>query len=249
MSAPPPESELPLAHGTPTTGSSAPRFAVGWNSFWGRNRPSSIPKAEIKRNEIASLDSRLAVSNAAVARLVLDQTKDISDKKRAVHRTLEAKSTSVVGFATAVLGFTAQYRSGALLVITWHGFPLVIPVFVLELAAIASGLYALQPQGAALPDPVLYNYHTAVEDPDNEARIAMALAQSWAEYERELDAGIIRRSVRFDVAMWTFVLGVAYAITLVFTNVSSSSGGANPNASPSPTAILHTKSVQRVHKP
>jgi hypothetical protein len=216
------------------------RFSAGWRAFWGLNAISTLPDGSMKLAEIATLDSRLEVDDAAVALLILDEIKDIVDKKRAVNRTLEGKATSVVGFATAVLGFVAQYRSGALLAIDPNGIPVVIAVFVLELAAIACGLYALQPQAAAFPDPLLYNYPSAVENPKNRARIAMALAQSWAEYERDLDVGIVRRSKRFDVAMWAFALGIILTILLVFINVTAS-------ASINRSAATHTSAPNSQH--
>jgi hypothetical protein len=196
-------------------------FSEGWRSFFGLNAVATLPDGKMKLAEIATLDFRLSVDDASIALLILDEIKDIVDKKRAANRTLEGKATSIVGFATAVLGFVAQYRSGALLAISLHGLPVFILIFALEVASIGCGLYALQPQAASFPNPLLYNYPSAVEDPKNRARISMALAQSWAEYERDLDLGISRRSKRFDVASWMFALGIILTIFLVTSNVVS----------------------------
>jgi hypothetical protein len=184
-------------------------------AFVGLNRPPAVPSLRDKKEEFKRLDFDTKVDDAAVARFILAEVKDQSERKRTAHRTVEGKATSIIGFATVVLGFVAQYRSGALLAMGWW----IAPTFALELVAIVCGAMALKTQEHMLPDAFRYNYSTVVEDPQNETRIALALAHKWAVHERAMDAGGKRRSVRMSVAFAAFLLGVAYTAFVAFLNV------------------------------
>jgi hypothetical protein len=207
-----------------------------WNEFWRVPPPAALPDGPKKIREIERLDSLLQAKSPSVARFILAETKDQAEKKRASHRTLETKATSVIGFSAVVLGFAAGFNQSELLKIIWHGVPAILPTLLLEAAAIIAGLMALRAQDYRLPDAVNYNYPDALEDPLNEARIAMALTQSWAHYERCLDAGNATRSRRFSVALWAFVLGLFWTVGLaagdVFVNstVTHQAGGASASS-------------------
>jgi hypothetical protein len=218
-----PKSATPAAVSPPKV-SGVDAFRAAWARFWAVDTtPRPVPNEGEKLAEIAALDFRTIANDAAVARMILAETKDQIDRKRAAHRTTEAKATSVIGFATAVLGFAAQYRSGALLAM--HTGPVlwwVLPTFMLELAAIFSGVYVLQQQLNSTPDAFRYNHPDAVEDPQNEARIALAMTQEWGSHERRLDVGGAQRSTRLAIAFRCFIAGVVYTIVLAFVNVIAS---------------------------
>jgi hypothetical protein len=199
-----------------------------WLEFWRVLPPAPLPRGKDKIRAIKRLDRFLRAQSPAVARFILAETKDQAEKKRAAHRTLEAKATSVIGFATAVLGFAAAFNSGALLKIMWFGsFPAIVPALLLEAGAIIAGIMALQTQSYELPDAVLFNYPDALEDPMNEARIAMALTQTWAHYEQCLTVGNATRSRRFTVALWMFVIGLFYSVGLAAGDVIVKSHSGN----------------------
>jgi hypothetical protein len=226
-----PAAEVPLLHcdtALSYTGESAPkrsgtartpgiwaRLSNNVAAFVGLNRPPAVPSLRDKKEEYNRLDFETKVDDAAVARLILAEVKDQSERKRTAHRTVEGKATSIIGFAIVVLGFVAQYRSGTLLAMGWW----IAPTFLLELVAIVCGTMALKPQEHALPDAFRYNFSTVVEEPQNETRIALALAHKWAIHERVMDAGGRRRSIRMSVAFAAFLLGIAYTVFVAFLNV------------------------------
>jgi len=193
---------------------SRPGILGKWSAVWRVPKAAPIPDGDRKLAAIARLDADLKATSADVARLVLAETKDQAEKKRAAHRIIETKATSIIGFATVVLGFTATFNLSLLLRWHWGWFPAVAPAIALEFIAIIAGVFALQAQTYSLPDALIFNHPDALEDPLNEARIAMALSQRWAIYERALDAGNATRSARLGVALWSFVSGVFYAIIL-----------------------------------
>jgi hypothetical protein len=225
----------PPAPSVPPKLSRASALSAAWKRYWAVDKkPWPVPNEVEKLAEIAALDLSTVADNAAVARMILAETKDQVDRKRTAHRTTEAKATSVIGFATAVLGFAAQYRSGALLAM--HTGPVlwwILPTFIFELAAIFSGVYALQQQLNSMPDAFRYNHPDAVEDPQNEARIALAMTQVWALHERRLDLGGAQRSTRLAVAFRCFIAGVVYTVLLAFVNVIASP----PDATATATAL------------
>ena len=197
-------------------------FVRYWDEFRGQVIVAPIPDGKKKVDAIADLDVDLKVESAAVARFVLAEVKDQAEKKRAAHRTIETKATSVIGFATAVIVFATGFNASVLLTWKWGMFPAVVPMLVFEFIAIIAGIMALQVQSYRLPDAALYNYPYALEEPLNEARIAMALSQTWRIYEADLDAGNRIRSRRLWVALLFFVLGVLYtvAITIGYLAIS-----------------------------
>jgi hypothetical protein len=191
-----------------------------WLELWRVLLPAPLPSERDKIRAIKRLDRLLRAGSPAVARFVLAETKDQAEKKRAAHRTLETKATSVIGFATAVLGFAAAFNSSALLKIMWWGwFPALVPALILEALAVVAGMAALLTQSYALPNAVLFNHPDALEDPLNEARIAMALSQTWAHYEHCLTAGNATRSRRFTIALWLFVIGLFYSVSLAAEDI------------------------------
>lgn len=191
-----------------------------WAQFWRVGAPEPTPTEQQKRDAITRLDKLLGAKSASVARLVLSEVKEQAAHKRTAHRTLETKAGSVVGLAAIVLGFATTFNSSALLKVLWFGwFPAVIPALMFESASIIAGILAISTQGHSIPDALLYNHPEALEDERNEARIAMALTQTWAIYERGLDAGNATRSIRLSISIWLFVAGLFYAVGLASADV------------------------------
>jgi hypothetical protein len=211
-----------------------------WLEFWRVLPPEPMPTWQDKVRAGKRLDQFVRPQSATLARFVLAETKDQAEKKRTAHRVLESKATSVIGFATAVLGFTAAFNTGALTKVMLFGWlPLIAPALILEAVAILAGVMVLLTQSYALPDAVLFNYHETVEDPMNEARIAMALAQAWGKYEKCLDVGNDTRSRRLSVAIWTFVFGLFYSVSIATADVVAKQhaehvGTSAANTSPGP---------------
>lgn len=179
-----------------------------------------MPAEHEKLDSIARLDKLLETKSASVARLVLSEVKEQATHKRSAHRTLETKAASVVGLAAVVLGFATTFNSSALLKISWPGsFPAIVPALLLESAAIVAGVLTMSSQEHSIPDALVYNHPDAIEDERNEARIAIALAQSWGIYERRLVSGNETRSIRLSLSMWLFVAGLFYTIGLASSDV------------------------------
>lgn len=196
------------------------RIKETWAQFWRVDEAEPTPAEQQKLDAIDRLDKLLGAKSASVARLVLSEVKEQAIHKRSAHRTLENKAASVIGLAAIVLGFATTFNSSALLKIVWpKSFPVIIPALLLESAAIVAGVLALSSQEHSIPDALLYNHPNAIEDERNEARIAMALAQSWGIYERRLVAGNATRSIRLSVSMWLFVAGLFYTIGLASADV------------------------------
>lgn len=220
-----------------------PAFVRLWNEFWGIVRVSPTPDGRKKLAAIADLDADLIAESPAVARFVLAEVKDQAEKKRSAHRTIETKATSIIGFAfsfaTVVIGFAAAFDSSVLLKLKWGWFPAIAPSLGFEVIAIIAGIMALRTQSYLLPDAALYNYPDALEEPLNEARIAMALAQTWRKYEAQLDAGNRTRSRRLGVAFWSFVIGVLCTVGLTLGYVSFSTQV--------PSATIVVNHVKQVH--
>jgi hypothetical protein len=186
-----------------------------WAEFWDVLPAAGVPSVRVRLDAMNDLDAALEVDTPTVARFVLTETKEQVERKRTADRTIEGKATSIVGFATAVLGFVAASNSSGIVKWTWWEW---IPALLLEFAAIVSGVMALRVSPYVLPDSALFNLPAVLQDVKNEARIAMALTERWAEIERSLDATNGTRSRRLTVAMWSFVVGVL--VILVVTTAS-----------------------------
>lgn len=196
------------------------RIKEAWADFWRRGAPEPTPTEQQKCDAIARLDKLLAPRSANVARLVLAEVKEQAAYKRAGHRTVETKAASIVGLAAVALGFATSFNSSGLLKVYWFGwFPAIVPALFLECASIVAGVLAMNVLEHSIPDALLYNHPNACEDERNEARIAMALAQSWGICERKLGSGNATRSIRLLISIWLFVAGLFYTIGLASSDV------------------------------
>jgi len=181
---------------------------------WNVKDGNTVHDAE-REAAITALNQTLTTDNPSTARFVLAEMKDSVDTKRAAQRTIEAKATSIIGLASAALAFTTAFRNGSLLMTGW-----VLPGLLLEFAAIVVGVAVLLLHAGALPNVLLYNRSDVVADARNEARIASALAEKWAEYERTLDAAGTVRAARLDLAFGTYILGLLWIVALSASSVA-----------------------------
>ncbi len=181
---------------------------------WNVKDGNTVHDAE-REAAITALNQTLTTDNPSTARFVLAEMKDSVDTKRAAQRTIEAKATSIIGLASAALAFTTAFRNGSLLMTGW-----VLPGLLLEFAAIVVGVAVLLLHAGALPNVLLYNRSDVVADARNEARIASALAETWAEYERTLDAAGTVRAARLDLAFGTYILGLLWIVALSASSVA-----------------------------
>jgi protein-S-isoprenylcysteine O-methyltransferase Ste14 len=187
-----------------------------WAEFWSVLPAAPVPSPVARWNAKNDLDVALDVESPTVARFVLAETKDQVERKRTAHRTIEGKATSIIGFATAVLGFVTASNSSGLVKWTWWEWILAL---LFEFAAIVAGVMALRPMPYLLPDSALFNSPAVLEVSKNEARIAMALSERWAEIERSLDTANDTRSRRLWVAIWSFVIGVLIILIVTVASI------------------------------
>jgi len=164
---------------------------------------------------VAALNQKLETDNPSTARFVLAEIKESVERKRAAQRTIEGKATGVIGFASAALAFATASRGGALLT-TWWVFPGLIALF----AANIFGVGVLFLREGAVPNALLYNFSDVVTDVKNEARIASSLAESWAKYERTLEASGAVRAARLDLAFGAYIFGLLWIVGLSAASVA-----------------------------
>jgi hypothetical protein len=163
---------------------------------------------------VAALNPKIETDNPSTARFVLAEIKESVEKKRAAQRTIEGKATGVIGFASAALAFAIALRGGALLMTWW-----VLPGLIALFAAIIFGVAVLFLHQGAVPNALLYNLSDVVNDVTNEARIASALAENWAQYERTLDASGAVRAARLDLAFAAYIFGLLWIVALSAASV------------------------------
>ena len=194
---------------------------------------------EDRLKAIASLPSWVT-PNPSVARFLLAEVKDAVEKKRTVHRTLEAKATGVIGFASASLAFATSFRAGDLFLTLWSLFGFIPLTF-----AVLIGVWVLSPQKGSFPNALKLNLPSVIKNPKNEARIASRLAEIWGRYELSLETGAATREARLGLAFKSYIFGFLCIIglsVLTVMGVIGQKATQNPSApreSPIPCKLRH----------
>lgn len=129
------------------------------------------------------------------------------DAKHDAIKTLETKAASQIGFAGTIIAIFAAL--GEHTHFLWIAIPLGI--------SILASLRAIFVKEYNLPSPIVYNLDTILSDPNNAAKIASALTESYAQYG--LDLGVAAGRTARYVSTGTIGLVVGVIMLLVVTTL------------------------------
>ena len=102
----------------------------------------------------------------------------VADRMTDANKLLETKANGVIALSSALLGFGAN-MANAQHVAHWQ---LAIAAIVALLLAIGCAFRATLVTTFDLPSPAYYNVPSIAADENNEAKIALELAESWHRY-------------------------------------------------------------------
>ena len=195
-------------------------------------------EAETRRQALDSLPSPSLVEiDPNVARLVLDQVKDVAEKTQAANRTIEGKATTFIGVAAALIGLSLAENRLVLEVLRW---PIMLSD-ALFFVSIIFGVFANAPRETALPSAIVYNLPRTLKV-ENEGVIASALSESWYEYARDVAVQQGHKALAARYQFACFLIGIILLTVSASYAIATGSGGgaiaplAKGGSSPAPLA-------------
>ncbi len=169
---------------------------------------------------------------AAALSVLLDEIQGGVKHRREQNRVIETKAASVVTLASAIIAFTASFRSAALFstIPGWVGIGLA----VLAIIGAVSALWPVRPRRSA-PHVLEYLDATTLNRAESGAQVLADLVVDWESYCGELARIVQIRTARLNVSYIVILLALIAILAAATYAGASAMGAATTNASPCPS--------------
>jgi hypothetical protein len=148
----------------------------------------------------------------ATAKLIYDAIVKVADRMTDANKVLETKANGVIALSSALLGFGANMANAQHVVHWQFGIAAIVSLLV----AIGCAFRATLVTTFDLPSPAYYNVLSIAADENNEAKIALELAESWHRYTTDERAVAKVKSTWLNRSVALMAVGlVAFATVAV----------------------------------
>lgn len=190
-------------------------LALRWIAAYRINPPerSQLPDKCKRAEYFQMLQQSAALQNDETALFLLNEVKDLYDRKVDGSKSLDAKASSLLAL---VAGGTGAYTLlGRIEPAASVLNPLLVLSLSLFLGTLGACLYALRVQRRSIPSVAAFNSVPVLKDPANKSRVAFILIDRWQASSIALDRQVQLKGIAVYWAAPLLVFGVI-ALVLSF---------------------------------